>query len=316
MKKITIGKTDLQVAPIAFGGNVFGWTLDEKKSFEILDAFMGGGFNFVDTADMYSYWVDGGNGGQSESIIGDWMKSRSNRKDVILATKVGGATGTHKEDTSKKFILKACDDSLLRLKTDYIDLYYTHFDDNVTPVEETLEAYDTLIKAGKVRYIAASNVSPERLVQSLETAAKNNLPVYQALQPHYNLVERQNFETQYAPLVEKYGLSVFTYWSLAAGFLTGKYRSEEDLNKSVRGGNAKKYLNDKGLGVIAALDKVAEKHQSTDATVALAWLLAQPLISAPIVSATSERQLKTIFEAPSLELSNDDLALLNEASKF
>ncbi|MFI2744280.1 aldo/keto reductase [Zhouia sp. PK063] len=315
MKKIIIGNTDLEVAPINLGGNVFGWTLDEKKSFEILDTFTGKGFNFIDTADMYSYWVDGGSGGQSETILGQWMKNRGNRKEVILATKVGGATGTHPVDTSKKHILAAVDQSLQRLQTDYIDLYYTHFDDEKTPVEETLEAYDEIIKAGKVRYIAASNISPERLEASFKASEKNGLPKYEALQPHYNLVERAGYETDYAPLAEKYNLTVFPYWSLAAGFLTGKYRSKEDLGKSVRGGSVEKYLNEKGIAVVYALDKVAKKHSTSPATVSLAWLLAQPHIGAPIASATSENQLQTLFKAPELLLDAEDLALLNTVSK-
>ncbi|UZR96913.1 aldo/keto reductase [Chondrinema litorale] len=315
MEKVKIGNTDLEIAPINLGGNVFGWTLDEKKSFEILDAFVEKGFNFIDTADMYAYWVDGKEGGQSETILGKWMKARGNRDKVIMATKVGGETGTHPVDTSKKHILEAVDKSLKRLQTDHIDLYYTHFDDEKTPVEETLEAYDEIIKAGKVRYIAASNLSPERLTASMEASEKNGLPKYQALQPHYNLLERAKYEPQYAPLAEKYGLTVFPYWSLAAGFLTGKYRSEDDLNKSVRGGSVKQYLNEKGLGVLAALDKVSEKHDTTLATVSLAWLLAQPNIGAPIASATSENQLQTLFNAPELNLDTDDLKLLDEASK-
>ncbi|SDQ93954.1 aldo/keto reductase [Flagellimonas zhangzhouensis] len=316
MKKVKIGSTDLEVAPINLGGNVFGWTLDKDASFKILDAFVDKGFNFIDTADMYSYWVDGGEGGQSETILGEWMKARGNRSDVIMATKVGGETGTHPVDTSKKHILETVDKSLQRLQTDYIDLYYTHFDDNKTPIEETLEAYDEIIKAGKVRYIAASNVSPERLEESFVVAEKNGLPKYQALQPHYNLLERKGYETDYAPLAEKYNLTVFPYWSLASGFLTGKYRSEDDLNKSVRGGSVKKYLNDKGLGVIKALDQVAEKHNTTQATVSLAWLLAQPNLGAPIASATSERQLETLFNAPELQLDSEDLELLDKASSY
>ncbi len=315
MQKITIGKTDLEVAPINLGGNVFGWTLDEKKSFEILDAFVAGGFNFLDTADMYSYWVDGGEGGQSETILGKWMKSRGNRSDIVLATKVGGETGTHPVDTSKKHILEAVDKSLKRLQTDYIDLYYTHFDDEKTPVEETLEAYDEIIKAGKVRYIAASNISPERLKESFDVAKKNGLPVYQALQPHYNLVEREGYESKYAALADEYNLSVFPYWSLASGFLTGKYRTKEDLAKSVRGGGVEKYLTEKGLGIISALDQIAEKHQASQATVSLAWLLAQPHIGAPIASATSKSQLETLFAAPTLQLDTEDLTLLDKVSK-
>lgn len=315
MKKITIGKTDLQVAPINFGGNVFGWTLDEKKSFEILDAFVAAGFNFIDTADTYSWWVDGHKGGESEAIIGKWIKARNNRDKVIIATKVGSQNKEHKEDVSRAHILKSVDESLQRLQTDHIDLYYTHFDDNVTPVEETLSAYDEIIKAGKVRYIAASNLTPERLTESLKLAEEKGLPRYQALQPHYNLVERTNFETQYQPIAQQYGLSVMPYWSLAAGFLTGKYRTEEDFKKSVRGEGVRKYLDTKGIGVLNALDQVAAKHSSKPATVALAWLLAQPTIAAPIVSATSQSQLETLVAAPALQLDAEDLGLLDQASK-
>ena len=314
MKQVTIKNTDLEIAPINFGGNVFGWTLDEKESFNILNKFTEGGFNFIDTADTYSWWVNG-KGGQSEEIIGKWMKERKNRQDIVLATKVGSETKEHGFDISKKHILKSVDESLKHLGTDHIDLYYTHFDDNKTPVEETLSAYDEIVRAGKVRYIAASNVSPERLIESFEVAEKNNFPKYVALQPHYNLVEREKFETEYAPLVEKFGLSAFPYWSLAAGFLTGKYRTEADFENTARGGGIKKYFDDKGKSVLAALDKISEKHQSQPATVALAWLLANPLITAPIVSATSERQLQTIFDAPKLELDSEDLEILNQASK-
>lgn len=315
MKKITIGKTDLQVAPINFGGNVFGWTLDEKRSFEILDAFVNAGFNFIDTADTYSWWVDGHKGGESETIIGKWMKARGNRDQIVLATKVGSQNKEHKEDVSRAHILRSVDESLQRLQTDHIDLYYTHFDDNVTPVEETLSAYDEIIKAGKVRYIAASNLTPERLTASLKLSAEKGLPRYQALQPHYNLVERAGFEQKYLPIAKEYDLGVMPYWSLAAGFLTGKYRSEADLGKSVRGEGVKKYLDPKGLGVLKALDTVATKHQTQPATVALAWLLAQPTIAAPIVSATSQSQLETLFAAPGLTLDTEDLGILDTASK-
>lgn len=314
MQKRKIKNTDLEVAPINFGGNVFGWTLDEKQSFDILDQFVGRGFNFIDTADTYSWWVNG-KGGQSEEIIGKWLKQRGNRNDLVIATKVGSETKEHGFDISKKHILKSVDESLARLQTDHIDLYYTHFDDNKTPVEETLEAYDEIIKAGKVRYIAASNLSPARLMASFEAAEKNNLPKYVALQPHYNLLEREKFETEYADLVKEYDLSVFTYWSLAAGFLTGKYRTEEDLTKSARGEGVRKYLDEKGLEVLKALDQISEKHETTQASVALAWLLANPLVTAPIVSATSESQLKTLFQAPELKLSSDDIELLNKVSQ-
>ncbi|WPV70006.1 aldo/keto reductase [Chitinophaga sp. LS1] len=315
MKKITIGKTDLQIAPINFGGNVFGWTLDEKQSFEILDAFVNAGFNFIDTANTYSWWVEGNKGGESEAIIGKWMKARNNRDKVVIATKVGSQNKEHKEDVSRAHILKSVDESLQRLQTDHIDLYYTHFDDNVTPLEETLSAYDEIIKAGKVKYIAASNLTPERLTASLKLAEEKGLPRYQALQPHYNLVERANFETKYQPIAQQYGLSVMPYWSLAAGFLTGKYRSEDDFKKSVRGEGVRKYLDAKGIGVLHALDKVAAKHNSKPATVALAWLLAQPTIAAPIVSATSQHQLETLVAAPALQLDAEDLGLLDNASK-
>ncbi len=314
MNKRKIKNTDLEIAPINFGGNVFGWTLDEKQSFDILDQFVEAGFNFIDTADTYAWWVNG-IGGQSETIIGKWMKERNNRKNLVIATKVGSETKEHGYDISKKHILKSVDESLQRLGTDYIDLYYIHFDDNVTPIEETLSAYDEIVKAGKVRYIAASNVSPERLIESFEVAEKNNFPKYVALQPHYNLVEREKFETEYAPLVEKFDLSVFPYWSLAAGFLTGKYKTEEDFDKTARGAGIKKYFDDKGKAVLAVLDKISAKHNSQPATVTLAWLLANPLITAPIVSATSQNQLKTLFDAPKLILDAEDLALLNEVSK-
>ncbi|MGG1922548.1 aldo/keto reductase [Chryseobacterium sp.] len=313
MEKRKIKNTDLTIAPINFGGNVFGWTLDEKQSFEILDRFAEAGFNFIDTADTYSWWVNG-KGGQSEEIIGKWMKSRCNRNDIVLATKVGSETKEHGYDISKKHILKSVDESLQRLQTDHIDLYYTHFDDNITPVEETLSAYDEIIKAGKVRYIAASNLSPERLKASFEAAEKNNLPKYVALQPHYNLMERDGFEQNYAPLAEQFGLSVFPYWSLAAGFLTGKYRDEADLAKSARGEGVRKYLNPKGLEVLKALDQVSAKHHTTQGTVSLAWLLTNPLITAPIVSATSASQLETVFNAPKLVLDQEDIELLNRAS--
>lgn len=315
MKKIRLGKTELEVARINFGGNVFGWTLDEKQSFDILDAFTEAGFNFIDTANTYSWWVDGNVGGESETIIGKWMKSRGNRDRIVIATKVGSQNREHGVDSSKKHILKSIDESLKRLQTDTVDLYYTHFDDGVTPVEETLSAYDELIKAGKVRYIGASNVTPARLVESLELAKKTGLPAYQVLQPHYNLVERTHYEAEYAPIVAEYGLSVLPYWSLASGFLSGKYRSPEDLKKSVRGEAVEKYLNEKGLNVLKALDDVSAKHGSQPATVALAWLLAQPHIAAPIVSATSKKQLETLFAAPGLTLDGNDLMLLDKAGR-
>lgn len=315
MKKTKIGQTDLEVAPLNLGGNVFGWTLDEKGSFEILDGFVEGGYNFIDTADMYSYWINGGAGGESETIIGQWMKERANRDQIILATKGGGPTGVQEIDNSKAHMIKSVDQSLKRLQTDYIDLYYTHYDDEKTPVEETLEAYAEVIKAGKVRHIAVSNMSPERIQTSFEASEKLGLPKFQALQPLYNLVERSGYEEHYAPIAEKYGLSVYPYASLAQGFLSGKYRSEADLGKSVRGGGLKKYLEGNGLFVLDALDQVAKKHNASPTTVSLAWLLAQPHVDAPIVSATSKEQLHSLLAAPKLVLDQEDLNLLDKASK-
>ena len=315
MKKIQIGKTDLQITPFNLGGNVFGWTLDEQKSFEILDAFVEAGHNFIDTADMYSYWIDGGAGGESETIIGKWMKARGNRDQMIIATKVGGPTGANETDSGRKHIMETVDKSLERLQTDYIDLYYLHYDDEKTPVEETLRAFDELVKAGKVRHIAASNISPERLKESLEFSDKNNLSKYQALQPLYNLVERKGYETNYAPIVAEHQLTVFPYSALASGFLSGKYRSEADFNKSPRGQGAANYLNENGLNVLNALDQIAEKHQTAPATVSLAWLSAQPNIGGPIASATSKGQLTEILSSTTLQLDDADLALLDKVSK-
>lgn len=315
MNKKQIGSTDIKVAPFNLGGNVFGWTLDEKKSFEILDAFVDAGFDFIDTADMYSYWIDGGAGGQSETIIGKWLKARNNRDKVIIATKVGGPTGVNETDTSRKHILETVEKSLKRLQTDYIDVYYTHYDDEKTPIEETLSTYDELIKQGKVRHIAASNISPERLRESMEISKKNNLPKYQALQPLYNLVEREGYEKNYAPLVEEFSLTAFPYSALASGFLTGKYRSKDDFSKSVRGQGVANYLNDKGLNILKALDELAEKHNTVPATISLAWLSAQPNIGGPVASATSIEQLNQILASTQIDLSKEDLELLDKVSR-
>ena len=314
MKMLEVKNTDLKVSPINLGGNVFGWTLDEVQSFRILDEFKDKGFNFIDTADMYSYWVDGGSGGQSETILGKWMGARKNRDQVVIASKVGGETGDHPIDISKTHIIKSIDESLNRLQTDYIDLYYTHWDDNTTPIEETLSAYEEIIKTGKVRYIAASNVSPERLTESMEIAEKENLPHYVALQPHYNLVYRSEFEKSYSPLVSKYNFSVFTYWSLESGFLTGKYRTEADFDKTERGPGIKKFFDDRGKAILSALGTVAEKYNTKQAAVALAWLMANPQVTAPIASATSHSQLETLFSASQLKLDAEDLSMLNSAS--
>lgn len=314
MEKVKLGTTALQVSPINLGGNVFGWTLNEKESFEILDGFVDAGFNFVDTADTYSYWVPGNTGGESETIIGNWLKQRGNRQDIILATKVGYENNDRPADISKKNIIASVEKSLARLQTDYIDLYYTHIDDGKTPVEETLEAHAQLVKEGKVRHIGASNLSVENLISSMEYAKKQGIPAYEVYQIHYNLVERAEFESTYLPITNKYNLSVLPYYSLASGFLTGKYRSAADLGKSPRGGGANQYLNEKGLGVLAALDQVSAKHGVQPATIALAWLLNQPAVVAPVVSATSKQQLAILTEAPHITLDSDDLSALDKAS--
>lgn len=314
MKKIKIGQTDLEVAPFNFGGNVFGWTLNEKESFEILDHYVEAGFDFVDTADSYAHWANNGVGGQSETIIGNWMKARGNRDKMVIATKVGSGVGTEHINSSREHILKTAEESLKRLQTDYIDLYYTHYDDGKTPVEETLQAYDELIKAGKVRHIAVSNIEPTRLIESLRVAKENNLPKYQALQPLYNLVERGGYEQNFAPIVEKYGLTVFPYYALASGFLSGKYRSKDDFGKSVRGKGLTKYLDEKGMKVLKALDQVSQKHSSVPAAVSLAWLAAQPNVGAPIASATSIKQLDEILSSVALRLDEEDMRILNDVS--
>jgi aryl-alcohol dehydrogenase-like predicted oxidoreductase len=316
MQKRKLGRSALSVAPLTFGGNVFGWTIDEATSFRILDAFVSAGFNFVDTADVYSRWAPGNQGGESETIIGKWMKQRGNRDKVIVATKVGGDMGQGKKDIGRKWILAEVENSLRRLQTDYIDLYQTHWDVEGTPVEETLEAYSELVKAGKVRYIGASNFSPARLKASLEASAKHGYPRYESYQPHYNLAEREIFEKEMESICVEHQLGVINYYSLAAGFLTGKYRSEADLAKSPRGAGAKKYLNARGSRILAALDTVAEEYHSTPASVAIAWLLARPSVTAPIASATSIGQLDSLIAATKLELNADDVEKLDAASAW
>lgn len=316
MEKRTIGHSDLSVAPLAFGGNVFGWTADEATSFRLLDAFVEAGFNLIDTADAYSRWVPGNQGGESETIIGKWLKQSGKRDQVVIATKLGADMGQGRKGLSKEYIQREVDESLRRLQTDHIDLYQSHFDDPDTPVAETLGAFGKLIEAGKVRYIGASNFSPERLRESIETSASQGLPAYQSLQPEYNLYDREKFETQYAPICQQYGLGVINYYSLASGFLTGKYRSEADLSKSQRGQGVKKYLNDRGQRILTALDEVAEQHSATPAQVSLAWLMAQPTIAAPIASATSTDQLGDIAKAADLHLDQPTLAKLTDASAY
>ncbi|WP_432713001.1 aldo/keto reductase [Pedobacter sp.] len=314
MEKRRLGNTDLYVAPIAFGGNVFGWTIDEATSFEILDGFTEAGFNLIDTANSYSRWKPGNKGGESETIIGNWMQERKNRDQHIIATKVGSDMGDGNKGLSKKHITEAVEASLKRLKTDYIDLYLSHFDDQDTPQEETLQTYDELIKAGKLRWIGASNFSPERLLSALDYSTNNNLARYEVFQPEYNLYNRESFEQNYEQICTEHHLGVISYFSLASGFLSGKYRSEADFGKSQRGGGMKNYLNERGFQILKALDQVAEQYKVQQATVALAWLIAQPAITAPIASVTNLEQLAALTQAATLQLDHEALTLLNEAS--
>jgi aryl-alcohol dehydrogenase-like predicted oxidoreductase len=314
LNKRELGKSGLKVAPLALGGNVFGWTADEAMSFKLLDAFVAHGFNLIDTADTYSKWVPGNRGGESETIIGKWLKQRGVRDKVVIATKVGMEMASDKKGLSKAYVLREAEDSLKRLQTDYIDLYQSHTDDAATPLEETLEAYAQLVKQGKVRAIGASNYGAERLAQALQVSAQHRYPSYQSLQPHYNLYERADYESNLEPLCRQKGVGVITYFSLARGFLTGKYRSEADLTKSPRGQGVKTYLNERGFRILDALDKVAKQRRSTPARVSLAWLIARPSVTAPIASATNLEQLNDLIEATKLELDPASIEQLNQAS--
>lgn len=316
MEKRKLGNSDLFVYPITFGGNVFGWTIDEQKSFEILDGFTAAGFNFIDTADSYSHWAPGNKGGESETIIGKWMASRKNRDQVIIATKVGSIPGSTKKSLAKDYILKCVDESLTRLKTDYIDLYQSHYDDPETPIEDTLEIYDQLIRAGKIRWIGASNFSADRLTEALATAQRLNLPKYQTLQPEYNLYKREGYEKELEPVVLNNGLGVINYYALASGFLSGKYRSAADQDKSLRGGGMKYYLNERGFKILKALDQVSEQYNANLASIALAWLIARPSVTAPIASVTNLSQLDDLIKAANIRLNTEDIAILDEASAW
>jgi aryl-alcohol dehydrogenase-like predicted oxidoreductase len=308
-----LGRSGLSIGPFALGGNVFGWTADESKSFEVLDAFVASGLNFIDTADAYSLWVPGHKGGESEEVIGKWLKSRGNRDKVLIATKFGVEVVPGEQGLSRQYMLKAVERSLTRLNTDYIDLYQSHRDDPNTPIEETLETYAQLIKSGKVRAIGASNFTAARLAESLEVSAAKGLPRYESLQPWYNLYDRAQFEEGPAALCEDENIGVVSYFSLASGFLTGKYRSEKDLAGSARGYRVKDMLNERGLRILSALDSVGREVGATPAQVSLAWLLARG-VTAPIASATSETQLHELLGALDLTLAPDLLALLDEAS--
>jgi len=313
MKKRMLGNSGLEVAPLAFGGNVFGWTVDETGAFGLLDAFTSAGFNLIDTADVYSRWVPGHEGGESEKIIGKWLERSGKRDKVLIATKVGKEMGPGQKGLSKAYILQAVEASLKRLRTDHIDLYQSHEDDPDTPFEETFEAYETLIKSGKVRAIGASNYSAERLAAALEAARKAGGPVYTSLQPLYNLYDRADFETRLAPVCRREGLGVITYFSLAAGFLTGKYRSAADASQKPRSAMVRNYLSERGFRILSALDRVAGEYDAHPASIALAWLLARPDVTAPIASATSIGQLEVLLAGTRLDLNHDALKLLDTA---
>jgi aryl-alcohol dehydrogenase-like predicted oxidoreductase len=314
METRKVGQSALEAAPIAFGGNVFGWTADEKTSFDLLDAFVAAGFNLIDTADVYSRWVPGHQGGESETVIGKWLKRGGSRDKVVLATKVGMEMAPGEKGLSRTHIQSAVEDSLRRLQTDYVDLYFSHKDDPDTPLEETLETYARLIEQGKIRVIGASNYSAERLGEALEISKRDGLPRYECLQTEYNLYDRFDYEQKLEPVCMKYGLGVVSYFSLASGFLTGKYRSEPDLLKSPRGQMVKRYMDARGFRILDALDEVAKRYGSTPATVALAWLIARPSITAAIASATSLQQLNTLLAAAELRLDPSSIDLLNQAS--
>jgi aryl-alcohol dehydrogenase-like predicted oxidoreductase len=316
MKKRQLGKSAIEIAPLMLGGNVFGWTADEGTSFKVLDAFVAAGLDFIDTADSYSTWVPGHKGGESETIIGNWIRRSGKRDKVVIATKVGSEIPGQGKGLSKAWTMRQVEASLERLQTDYIDLYQSHRDDPNTPVEETLEAYAQLVQQGKVRVIGCSNFTAERTRESLAASRKHGWPRYESLQPHYNLYERATYETTLEALAVEEKLGVVPYYSLASGFLTGKYRSENDLSKSPRGQAAKKYLNDRGLRILQALDQVAERLHAVPAQVALAWLMARPSITAPIASATSVEQLNELAGATRLELSTADIEQLNRASAY
>jgi aryl-alcohol dehydrogenase-like predicted oxidoreductase len=320
MQTRSLGKTDLAIVPVVFGGNVFGWTADEARSFELLDAFVDRGFNAVDTADVYSTWLPGHQGGESETIIGKWLARSRNgsgkRDKVVLLTKVGMEMKSGGKGLSRKYILEEVEQSLKRLQTDYIDLYQSHTDDQSVPLEETLEAYAQLIDAGKVRYIGASNYKGARLAEAIDLAERKKLPAYQTLQPEYNLHDRQDYEQDLAPVAAKYGLGVIPYFSLASGFLTGKYQSLEDAKGKKRESRVQKYFDERGMKILKALKQVSTETGAEQAAVSLAWLLAQPTITAPIASATSTQQMEALFAAVELKLTAQQVALLTDASAY
>jgi len=314
MEKRKLGKSAIEIAPLMFGGNVFGWTVDEAMSFKLLDGFVGAGFNAIDTADVYSKWVSGNKGGESETIIGKWLKARGGRDKLVIATKVGIEMPGIGQGLKKDYIVARVEDSLKRLQTDYIDLYQSHTDDKSAPFEETLGAYSQLIEQGKVRVIGASNHEAPRLAEALKTSAAKKLPRYESLQPLYNLSDRAGFEKELEPLCLKEKVGVIPYYALAAGFLTGKYRTAADLGKSARGDRVKGYLNERGLRILKALDEVSARLGAKPAHVALAWLIARPSVTAPIASATSMAQLEDLIAGTRLELDRGAIEQLDAAS--
>ena len=313
MEKRKLGNTGFDVAPLALGGNVFGWTADEAMSFRLLDAFVAAGFNLIDTADSYSRWVTGHEGGESETVIGRWIRRRGRHDDVIIATKVGSDMGQGHKVLRKDYILKAVEASLSRLQVDCIDLYQSHWDDENTPLQETLATYDQLLRQGKVKAIGASNLSAARLKQALDVSRATGLSRYATLQPHYNLYERASFEGELQELCIRENIGVITYFSLAAGFLTGKYRSEADFAKSARGPGMKKFMNPRGMKILDALDLVAKYYGATPAQIALAWLMARPGVTAPIASATNVDQLREILGAAEIRLDEEAMQTLARA---
>jgi aryl-alcohol dehydrogenase-like predicted oxidoreductase len=316
MQKRRLGRTELHIAPLVLGGNVFGWTADAKTSFAILDRFVEAGLNAIDTADVYSAWAPGNKGGESEAIIGDWMKSRGNRHGLIVITKVGASMGPGKQGLSARYIAEAVDASLKRLQTDFIDLYFSHVPDAETPIEETLGAFRDLEQQGKIRAFGASNVDAGQLRASLDAAKAKGLPRYDVLQPEYNLYDRGSFEGALRDLCIAEDVGVITYFSLAKGFLSGKYRSEADLSQSPRGGGVKAYLNARGARILGALDAVAEGLAAKPTEVALAWLIERPGVAAPIASATTLAQVESLIKAASLRLDAADFSALDAASEF
>jgi aryl-alcohol dehydrogenase-like predicted oxidoreductase len=310
-----LGRSGLQVSPLTFGGNVFGWTVDERTSFALLDAWLDAGFNTIDTADVYSAWVPGHTGGESETIIGKWLRASGKRDRIVLATKVGKPMGPDRKGLKPAYIRAALEASLQRLQTDHIDLYQSHDDDQDTPLEDSLGAFTDLIRAGKVRAIGASNYTAERLSLALETSQRLGLARYESLQPLYNLYDRAVFEDALQAVCRQHDVGVINFYALAAGFLTGKYRDAADAGKSARGANTvRKYLNPRGLRILAALDAVAERHDTRPGVVAVAWLLTRAGVTSPIASATSLEQLADLVAAAHLGLQPSDLALLDAAS--